>query len=231
MFRRVRCLLTADSPFRYGKRVAVAPHVKSKDYGREVLLFASPTRLNKEALDNLSSGSDTDKKQAYWEIYNKRVCESVHLLDGETMINIIHSLEVSPTRDDSLVAFVNLISNDVTYRGFHEDRFGRLEHVIGIMDYLVRFLPSTSPLTYTRFLDYCAGWCQDLQSLQDAKRLVELLISLKSRAGVTSPETRLEKLLLSKVYARCQHMETFQASENMSEDMSLSRMLDVLSRF
>lgn len=76
----------------------MAPHIHSKDYGKDVLLFASPSKINKEAMCVIhdSKRGTLSRSKAFWEILAKRSNESVHLLSVSVMANICRSLSMAP---------------------------------------------------------------------------------------------------------------------------------------
>lgn len=228
--RRFAPRLSADSPFRYGTRICVDKHLQQKDFGRDVLLFATPERLNKEALSLLATSNVTNKGKAYWEIYNKRACESVHLLNCNVMVNILKSLRVSPTHDTTSAALCKIISDDIQYRGLTRERFPDINEAIPLLEMIRNNLPKIHLHVYKRVLEFAASECHALSSVSNARQLFAIISSLRTNCNITSTESEVERLLLARLLARCWQMENLEIDADVLNSPSFVGVSEIVSQ-
>lgn len=93
--------------------VKVAPHIGKKDFGNDVLLFATPGKLATEAESILSGLSDRPRGNAFWEIFAKRANESMHLLDGNSICVILRAFSAHGGRSDLVSGLCHFVAEDL----------------------------------------------------------------------------------------------------------------------
>jgi hypothetical protein len=93
--------------------VSVHDHIKSKRFGDEVLIHANPTRIHSQALEILNRSSTEGLSKAFWEIFAKRVNESIHLLRGDTVIAVLKAFNAGSYRSDLISGICHFIVDDL----------------------------------------------------------------------------------------------------------------------
>ena len=211
-----RILRSVDSPFRYGRRVAVSPHILTKDFGKDVLLFANPERLNREALDIISSSQSSQRPRAYWEVYCKRVNESIHLLPMSTIGNIVRSMENSPS-SDLVTGFCKLLSDNLQHRPTVD--VNTLRDMISVIRFFRKSLLNVEEVLYLKVLECLHDNILLLEGSAQLENLVEELLGMRSKLkrphSCESERFLVKKLLrISETFSRdVSHTEPKQIEE------------------
>ena len=200
MIRNTIRSFSSDSPFRYKNTIRVSPHIRSKDFGYDVLLFASPAKLNKEALQIISAGSSAERSKGFWEIFAKRTNESIHLLDGGDICNILQAFNKSPSQE-LLAGICRVIADDIIYRPTVTARFSKVGEALVISQTLCDNLLSIETGLYMSLSEYFAGSTHLIDQPDDVKGVLTSLSTMRSRAKISS-ESPMESLLLKKLVMR-----------------------------
>lgn len=191
MFRISLRSLNADSPFRYRTNVRVASHIKSKDFGSDVLIFASPKKLQFEALSVLND--KTCRSQAFWEVFSKRVNESVHLLNPPVLCDIMRAFEIGNADGSLRSGICHFVSEDISTVGC--DKYASIHDVITVMMFLYKNSSALDAKTFTPLFKKAVDLVYQLRKSSEIKELIHAI----SRVRQNLKETKVEKQLLMKL--------------------------------
>lgn len=178
MLRQSFILTASDSPFRYTKVVRVSPHIRKKSFGEEVLLFATPARLSKQAEQVLDRESKTGFTPAFWEVFAKRTNESVHLLSLTEVSKIISAFERKAHRPDLLAGMCHLLIQKLDNAHPLESAFQRLEELVSMTRLIAGSGLKISDRAYTHIIAAFADLCRDL-SREDVLKIAEVVQRLR----------------------------------------------------
>ena len=209
----------SDSPFRHGGKVRVAPHLATKEFGRDVLLFASTGKLESEAksvLNNLTG----ERPKAFWEILVKRTNESIHLLNGHTLATIMQALSVAHDSADSLVGVCRLVCDDVAYRRDLGVRFSNFDDSLLVVETILLHLGELSTASCNRWVEFWADNIHKVDSRESIQRLVRILVQQK-----TEP-TAVTSILYKKLLHRWQRLDGH--AEPLPENITLDMLVDTV---
>ena len=199
-------LFSSDSPFRHGLRKGVSAHIKTKDFGTDVLIFASPKRLNKEAMSILSRTSDRDRQKAFWEVFAKRTNESVRFLDGETIGNILQSFERESNRRDLLSGICHFVAEDISQRPVLSEKFKSVDEIVNLMHYLNTYLMVVSDSTYQRIVE---GLIDTAYTIETPEQVSQALDNLSRMKGNRKCDSEAERMLLRRLNSKqCESLGT-----------------------
>ncbi len=199
MFRRLMQLKSSDSPFRYGYNVKVTPQIATKRFGEDVLLFASANKLYSIASDVLEGSLMKEPSKAFWEIFAKRVNESVHLLDGKRMVAILMAFETSAGRSDLMEGLCHFVSEDLTKLTDITKKYSSLGDIIKLGNFIGKHSANVSRKCYENILVGFINLSYMVQSREDAIAVMKCLTSLKAQ-GNSVPD--LETLLVKRLSRR-----------------------------
>lgn len=191
MFRISLRSFNADSPFRYRTNVRVASHIKSKDFGSDVLLFASPNKLQFEALSVLKHNACRSK--AFWEVFSKRVNESVHLLNPAVLCDIMRAFEIGNADGSLRSGICHFVSEDISTVGC--DKYTSIHDVETVMKFLYEY---STPLDEKTFIPLFKKAVELVYQLKNSSEIEELIHAI-SRMRQNRKETKVEKQLLLKL--------------------------------
>lgn len=197
---RARICLGADSPFRYGRKIAVAPHIVSKDFGDDVLIFASPHKLNREAHDILKLGKEvaTNRSKAFWEIFAKRSNESVHLLPVNVLANIARSLEFSPN-SDLITGTCKVMSDYVSQKSGFREPVVSMSDLLALFKFFNKYLLAIDDKLYKSLLGTLEKSIH-LVVADDVEDIVHEVGEMSQRIRRKSEEvSRIESLILKRL--------------------------------
>lgn len=126
---------SADSAFRYKNNVKVSKHIREKDFGADVLLFGSPTKLHKEALSVLQVNES--KSKAFWEVFCKRVNESIHLINPPVLCDILRALDSGNVEKLSLAGTCHFLAEDILTSGC--GKYETVHDLLSIIKFLSKY--------------------------------------------------------------------------------------------
>jgi hypothetical protein len=167
-----RCL--SDSPFRHGSRVGISKHMREKDFGRDVLLFAEPSKLRREAFSFINDPSEP-KPKAFWEIMAKRANESIHLLDGTSLRAVMRALSLSSDSEDLLTGVCRVVCEDVENRGDRASPFSSFDDSLVIIETIVDRLDAIPPGVMDQFISVWADQSHNIVSPDDIRRVIRII--------------------------------------------------------
>lgn len=187
--------LSVDSPFRYKSNVRVSPHIKAKVFGEDVLLFASPRRLQKEAVTVLRG--DISRSKAFWEVFTKRVNESIHLLTIPTLCQILKALESGNATPSLLSGVCHFIREDICTIGC--GKYQSINDIITIMKFLSKF---STPIEINVFLPIVKRITDLVYQVKGKVEMEELLEEISKIRPKMVEITAIEALLARKISRR-----------------------------
>jgi hypothetical protein len=167
-----RCV--SDSPFRHGSRVEISNHIREKDFGKDVLLFAEPSKLRGEAISFINDPSQLRPK-AFWEIMAKRTNASMHLLDSTSLRAVMHALSLSSDSEDLLTGVCRVVCEDVENRGDRASPFSSFDDSLMIIEILHDRLHTIPSDVMDRFISFWADQSHNIESPDDIRRVVGVL--------------------------------------------------------
>jgi hypothetical protein len=220
MLRLIKNRFSSDSPFRYGTRVAVSPHIRDKVFERDVLLFADPKRLKEESLKFIKDPSQLRPK-AFWEILGKRTNESIHLLDGGTISVILRALSIKPESEDILFGVCRVVSDDIINRPNLASRLSRFDDSLIIAETITSRLGPFGESSIEPWLSYWADSTHQITCKDEIVRLVRILSDSKPA------ENDLVNLLYKKLFYRWNTLSGVPSHE--TNHVSLSMLLDTVN--
>jgi hypothetical protein len=222
MFRFIARKFSSDSPFRYGIRRTISPHIYEKDFGRDVLICAHSERLNKEALQILQDTSSIDRPQAFWEIFARRTNESVHLLNGQQIRNILAAF-ASVAGNSALVAGISrVVCDDIGNRNDLSTRFANVAEAMDAIRLIKKNSMIISEEVLGKFIIFFADNTYQLDTRESVQRLVELLAMTDKGS-----ENRILNLLYRKLAIRWTSMNDEDVSTDISNP-SYSELADLV---
>jgi hypothetical protein len=197
MLRRLGNLRGSDSPFRYKNNVRVSPSVVSKRFGEDVLIFASPNKIDSVARDVLGGNLLKEPTKGFWEIFAKRVNESVHLLKGKSIVNVLTAFDKSSGRSDLLAGMCHFVSEDLSKSNEITRKYGTIQEVVGLATYLQRYSNAVSPKCYRNIL---TGFIELSYQVTTRHEVVDIVKCLTKLNAPRTPE--LEELLVKRLADR-----------------------------
>jgi hypothetical protein len=202
MLRTVARRFSVDTPFRYGFRHGVSPHIRSKDFGKDVLIFANPVRLDREASSILSAPSDLSetRSKAYWEIFAKRTNESIHLLEGSTICKILRAFEATSNRRDLLVGICHMVFDNISNSPVMSKKYRNFQEVVTVIQYLTNYLVTIPDTVYWKMIEALVDTIYQVQSVDEVILIVkQIQILKKDRQSDSAAEKLMYRLLVSKM--------------------------------
>lgn len=197
MFRTFSKLSGADSPFRYARAVKVSPLIRSKDFGRDVVMFANPAKLRLLAVETLQ-GSHEKPDKAFWEIFAKRVNETVHLLDGETLIDILTCFDKVSERPSLMAGLCHFICQDLERSQDITAKFKSLKHVLEVTSYLDSYSVKLSRRLYENLISAISDLTFQIDEPKDAFDVAAVVSKIRVKGQPLSPA---ESVLLKRLVA------------------------------
>lgn len=214
MFRQSFILTATDSPFRYAKGVRVSPHIRRKSFGDDVLLFASPSRLTKQADEVLSQISSNGLSPAFWEIFAKRTNESFHLLGFRDVAKILNAFLLKSHRPDLVSGICHLVIQKLDKTPPIESEFRSLDDLLMIARCITLHDAKVPDVAYANLVAAFADACRDL-SRDDVLKIAEVVELLRrERLGLTSIEQLLGKRMLRSLGLNTEPCGTFETVFN-----------------
>lgn len=200
--------------------MAVSPHIRDKQYDRDVLVFANPKKLRDESAEFIKDPSQ-QRPKAFWEILGKRTNESVHLLDGETISVIMRALSIKTECEDILSGVCRVVSDDIKNRPNLVSRFSRFEDSVHIAETVIARLGFLDKSALDRLVNYWADTTCEIATKDEIVRLVRILSDSKPE------ETEIANLLYRKLLHRWVALSG--GSPQRSTDVSLCMLLDTVN--
>lgn len=187
----------SDSPYRHGTRVQVSKHIQDKRFGNDVLLFAEPAKLKREAMLFIQDPSQ-HRPKAFWEILAKRTNESVHLLNYNALSSILRAMVLCPECDDLIVGVCRVVCEDIENRRDLTTRQPVFSESLFIAETVRDRLGEIPAGTMDSFVSFWADNAQQIDCTDDIKRLVRILDGRSSSVSPSPVEQILFKKLLHK---------------------------------
>ena len=190
-----RCV--SDSPYRYGNRVQVSKHIREKQFGNDVLLFAGPSKLRSEAMSFIND-STQQRPKAFWEILAKRTNESIHLLDFTTLTAVMRAMASCPECEDLLVGVCRVVCEDIESRRDLASRLQLFSDSLVVIETIQTRLGEIPITVMDNFIAFWTDNAHRIESTDDIKRLVRLL----EQRPVTQTPSQTDQLLYKKLLHR-----------------------------
>jgi len=188
-----RCV--SDSPFRHGSRVEISNHIREKDFGKDVLLFAQPSKLRGEAISFIKDPSQRRPK-AFWEIMAKRTNESMHLLDSTSLRAVMSALSLSADSEDVLTGVCRVVCEDVENREDRASPFSSFDDSLMIIEAIVDRLDVIPPIVMDQFISFWADQSHNIVSPDDIRRVVRMIEQSSRSQSQSATSLLLYKKLL-----------------------------------
>ena len=196
MFLGLSRRFASDTPFRYGSRVKVSPHIRSKDFSKEVLLFASPVKLHQTANAILQTDSEGLKPGAFWEVFAKRTNESMHLLDGQTIARVLECFHEKSDRLDLLSGLCHVVSQDLASSANKRLKYSSVDDLLILMKALNSNLQVVESRAYDTIVHGLAELAYLVESPIQAKDILTQMARMRPHDGAVTP---IENILLERL--------------------------------
>jgi len=157
--------------------------------------------LNDEALRVLEDVNITARPKAFWEIFAKRTNESIHLLSGSQIHNILRAFDNLDEQRPLLAGICRVVCEDIANRGNLSERFDNISLAIKSLRIIERN-SFTVPITVVeRFIAYFADRTYQLESQEPTKDLIQCLAHIAK-----GHESEVQKLLYKKLFLKWHHL-------------------------
>jgi hypothetical protein len=199
MWRSALRRFSVDSPYRYGARVGVSPHIRSKDFGHDVLLFATPKKLNMEAHSVLNGEYNRERGSAYWEVFAKRTNESIHLLDGHTICDILRAFEGSSHRRDLVTGVCHFVAEDIKNSRVMSKKYKSFRDVVTVSQFLWNYLGDVPDTIYWKIIEALVDTIYQISTVEVVVAIVEQFQAMKKGKSPSEQEALVFRLLVHKL--------------------------------
>lgn len=194
MLRSYFKLLTSDSPYRYRKTVRVSPHVKTKNFGNEVLLFATPERLTRQA-DEIIKDPHNKFSGGFWEVYAKRINESIHILSITECAKILDAFAQRSDRSDLIAGICHFLIRDLQKREIVKTVSTDLESLLRVIRVFEDSMIAVPEEVYDKLLVGITENCHNISRDDLLKTVNSLKVLRRGRLELT----KVDRILIGRL--------------------------------
>ena len=200
MLKRLVPLRSSDSPFRYRQNVSLSPHLRTKRFNEDVVLFASPEKLFALASDALNGSLVKDPSKAFWEILAKRFNASLHLMEGFMIVRVMDAFDRVSDRADLMSGLCHFVSEEVQRSRDITMKFSSVDDLLRLSTLIGLYSNQINPLCYEKLLLGFAHLSYQINSKDTGIAVLECLTKLKrSNSRISDLESILVKRISRRV--------------------------------
>jgi hypothetical protein len=143
--------------------------------------------------------SDENPTGAFWEIFAKRVNESVHLLEGGTMLQVLHAFDSRSDRPDLTSGICHFICQELERLKDVSDKFKSFQDLLETMAYLNA---NSVKLSSRSFVNVINGFSRLVYQVDNVNHVVQIAEAVSKLRPAGHPLSKQEKVLLKSLMTR-----------------------------